>query len=64
MKAWEPDDVGGNHVVVIRRRDRSSATGFSALVMACRTLPLLFPLWAPLALAESAFRKGDVNPST
>lgn len=61
-KAWEPDDVGGNHVVVITRRDGTRATGLSAWVMATRTLPLLFPLWAPSVLLESALRTGDVNP--
>ncbi len=62
VQPWQPDQVGGKHVVVIRRRDGTRATGFSALVMAARTLPILFPLWAPLALLESALRTGDVNP--
>lgn len=63
VRAWEPDQVGSKHVVVIKRRDGTRATGFSALVMATRTLPILFPLWAPLALLEGAFlRTGDVNP--
>lgn len=61
-RAWAPDDVAGNHVVVITRRDGSRATGLSAWVMATRTLPLLFPLWAPSVLLESALRKDDVNP--
>lgn len=62
VEAWKPDAVGGSHVVVIRRRDGTRATGLSALVMAARTLPLLFPLWAPLVLLESLLRSGDVNP--
>jgi hypothetical protein len=62
VKAWDADEVGGKHVVVVTRRAGTRATGFSALVMAARTLPILFPLWAPLALLESALRTGDVNP--
>ncbi len=62
VRAWAPDEVGGKHAVVVTRRDGTRATGFAALVMAARTLPILFPLWAPLALLESALRSGDVNP--
>lgn len=51
--AWSADEVRGKHSVVITRRDGSRATGFAAWVMAARTLPLLFPLWAPLALIQA-----------
>ena len=62
VQPWAPDEVGSKHVVVIKRRDGTRATGFSALVMAARTLPILFPLWGPLALVESLRRTIDVNP--
>jgi len=62
VQPWRPDAVAGAHAIVIQRRDGTRATGLSAWVMAARTLPLLFPLWAPLALLESALRSGDVNP--
>lgn len=61
VRAWRPDAVAGRRAVVIVRRDGSRATGFSAWVMMTRTLPLLFPLWGPLALIESFVRKDDVN---
>lgn len=57
IKAWEPDRVGGHHIVVVRR-DGSRATGIRALAMVARCCPALFPLWAPLALAAS-FTKGS-----
>ena len=55
---WEPDDRKGHSIVVIRR-DGGVATGIRALAMLARCLPLLFPLWAPLALVASFTRKGD-----
>ncbi|HEU4407970.1 MAG TPA: HTTM domain-containing protein [Polyangiaceae bacterium] len=35
-------------------RDGRRATGFGAFVVLCRALPLLFPLWLPLAALERA----------
>lgn len=52
IKAWEPDEVGGHHIVIIRR-DGSRATGLRALAMVSRTCPALFLMWAPLALLAS-----------
>lgn len=55
VEPWKADAVDGKHDIVITRRDGSRATGFAAVVMATRTLPLLFPLWGPLALLELVF---------
>lgn len=52
-KPWDPDDVGGGRHVVIVDRDGSRHTGLRAVALVARTCPLLFPLWAPLALAAS-----------
>lgn len=38
-------------------RDKHRATGFGAFVVLCRALPLLFPLWLPLAVAERALAR-------
>jgi hypothetical protein len=43
------------------RRDGSLANGVRALAMIARTAPLLFPLWAHLALIASFTRKGDLH---
>jgi hypothetical protein len=60
VKPWEPDDQRGHRVVVVRR-DGRSVTGVRAFAMLARCLPLLFPLWAPLALIASFTRKGDLS---
>jgi hypothetical protein len=61
VKAWEPDDVKRGHSVVVVRRDGSLATGLGALAMVSRCMPLLFPLWAPLAFAASFTERGDAS---
>ena len=63
VKAWAPDDLKKGHTLVVVRRDGSRATGVRALAMFTRTLPLLFPLWAPIALIAS-FTKGGDAPVT
>jgi vitamin K-dependent gamma-carboxylase-like protein len=60
VKPWEPDDKAG-HSVVILRRDEGSATGIRAFAMLTRCLPLLFPMWAPVALFASFTRRGDLT---
>ena len=57
---WEPDDQRGHSVVLIRR-DGERATGVRAFAMLTRCLPLLFPLWAPVALLASFTRRGDLT---
>jgi len=61
VKAWEPDDVKRGHSVVVVRRDGSLATGLGAFAMVARCVPLLFPLWAPLAFAASFTERGDAS---
>ena len=46
---------------MVVRRDGSRATGVRALAMVARCVPLLFPLWAPLALAASFTKGGDAS---
>jgi hypothetical protein len=48
---------------VIVRRDGSRATGIRALAMVARCVPLLFPLWAPLALLASFTKGGEASAS-
>jgi hypothetical protein len=60
IKPWEPDDIKGHHLVVVRR-DGTRATGIRALAMVARCTPLLFPLWPPIALAASFTRGGDAS---
>src|SRR5262249_47462244 len=60
VEPWEPDDQRG-HSVVVLRRDGEPATGVRALAMIARCVPLLFPLWAPLALLASFTRRGDLT---
>ncbi len=57
---WEPDDQRGHSVVVVRR-DGGRVTGVRAFAMIARCVPLLFPLWAPLALLASFTRRGDLT---
>jgi hypothetical protein len=61
VKAWEPDAVRRGHSVVVVRRDGSLATGVGAFAMVARCTPLLFPLWAPLALVASFTDRGDAS---
>ncbi len=60
VKQWEPDDQPGHSIVVVRR-DEGRATGVRAFAMLTRCLPLLFPLWAPVALVASFTNKGDLT---
>ncbi len=60
VEPWEPDDQRG-HSVVLVRRDGERATGVRALAMITRCIPLLFPLWAPIALLASFTRRGDLT---
>jgi hypothetical protein len=63
VKPWEPDAQPGHSVVVVRR-DGERVTGIRALAMVARSLPLLFPLWAPLALVASFTRQGDLTSAS
>lgn len=63
VKPWEPDDQPG-HSVVVTRRDGGRVTGVRAFAAIARCLPVLFPLWAPLALVASFTRKGDLTTAT
>lgn len=60
VQPWEPDDQPGHSVVVVRR-DGERATGVRAFAMMTRCLPLLFPLWAPVALLASFTKRGDLT---
>lgn len=60
VKPWEPDDQPGHSIVVIRR-DGTPVTGVRAFAMLTRCLPLLFPIWAPVALFASFTRQGDLT---
>ncbi len=61
VKPWAPDDLKHGHSIVIVRRDGTRATGVRALAMCARTLPVLFPLWAPLAFVASFTKGGDAS---
>jgi hypothetical protein len=61
IKPWEPDALEKGHSLVILRRDTTPATGIRALAMVARCTPLLFPLWAPLALLASFTKGGDTS---
>jgi hypothetical protein len=60
VKPWEPDDQPG-HSIVVERRDGTRATGIRAFAMLTRCLPLLFPIWAPVALVASFTKQGDLT---
>ena len=60
VEPWEPDGQQG-HSIVIVRRDGERATGVRAFAMITRCVPLLFPLWAPVALLASFTRRGDLT---
>lgn len=61
VKAWQPDDIPRSHSVVIVRRDGTPATGVRALAMSARCIPILFPLWAPIALVASFTKGGEAS---
>ena len=61
VRAWEPDSLKKGHVIVVVRRDGSRATGVRALAMVARCVPLLFPLWGPLALIASFTKGGEAS---
>jgi hypothetical protein len=61
VKPWAPDQVRAGHAVVVLGRDGTPATGLRALAMVARCTPLLFPLWAPLALVASFTRGADAS---
>jgi hypothetical protein len=61
IRPWEPDGLRKGHTIVIVRRDGTRATGLSAFAMVTRCVPLLFPLWLPLALVLSFTRRGDTS---
>jgi hypothetical protein len=64
IRAWEPDALSEKktgHVLVVVRRDGSRATGVRALAMIARCVPLLFPLWAPLAFMASFTKGGEAS---
>lgn len=58
---WQPDDLKTGHTIVVVRRDGTRATGIRAFAMIARCVPVLFPLWAPLALVASFTKAGDAN---
>jgi hypothetical protein len=61
IKAWAPDAAQRGHALVVVRRDGSPATGLRALAVVARCTPLLFPMWAPLALVSSFTRARDAD---
>ncbi|MBS2019582.1 MAG: HTTM domain-containing protein [Deltaproteobacteria bacterium] len=60
VKPWEPDDKRGHSVVVIRR-DGGRVTGVRALAVFAQCIPVLFPLWAPIAFVASFTSKGELT---
>lgn len=61
VKAWEPDDLKKSRSFVVIRRDGTRATGVRAFAMVTRTIPVLFPLWAPLAFVASFTKGGETS---
>lgn len=61
VKPWAPDAIRRGHTVVVIRRDGTHATGVRALAMLARCTPLLFPLWAPLAIIADFSKGGDTS---
>lgn len=61
IRPWAADAVRRGHSIVVVRRDGTHATGVRALAIVARCVPLLFPLWAPLALAASFTRGGEAS---
>ncbi|MDB4941510.1 MAG: hypothetical protein JWP97_1044 [Labilithrix sp.] len=63
VRSWQPDDRPG-HSLVLVRRDGERVTGVRALAMLARCVPVLFPLWAPIALVASFTRQGDLTSAS
>jgi hypothetical protein len=61
VRGWRPDGLREGHTIVVVRRDGTRATGIRALAMVARCVPVLFPLWAPLALVASFTRGGEAS---
>ena len=61
VKAWAPDDLKKSRLLVVVRRDQTTATGVRAIAMVARCIPILFPLWAPLAFIASFTKGGDTS---
>jgi hypothetical protein len=59
--AWQPDGIRTGHSLVIVRRDGTRATGIRAFAMVARCIPVLFPLWGPLALVASFTKGGEAS---
>jgi hypothetical protein len=58
---WQPDGIRTGHSLVIVRRDGSRATGIRAFAMVARCIPVLFPLWGPIALLASFTKGGEAS---
>lgn len=61
VKAWEPDQLQKSRSFVVVRRDGTRATGVRGVAMVARTIPILFPLWAPLAFIASFTKGGETS---
>ncbi len=61
VRPWAPDGLRKGHSIVVVRRDGSRATGLRAFAMVTRCVPLLFPLWAPVALVASFTKGGETS---
>lgn len=59
IRAWEPDARRG-HAIVVVRRDAVRATGLHAVATIAQCIPVLFPLWAPIAFVASFTRRADI----
>jgi hypothetical protein len=60
---WEPDDQPG-HSLVVECRNGEHVTGVRAFAMIARSIPALFPFWAPIALVASFTRQGDLTTAS
>jgi len=58
---WQPDGLKTGHSLVVVRRDGTRATGIRALAMIARCIPILFPLWGPLAFVASFTKAGETS---
>jgi hypothetical protein len=61
IKPWAPDAIRRGHSIVVVRRDGTHATGIRALAMVARCTPLLFVVWAPIALVASFTKGGEAS---
>jgi hypothetical protein len=61
IKPWAPDAIRRGHTVVVIRRDATHATGLAAMAMLARCIPVLFPVWAPVAFVASFTKGGDTS---